>query len=193
MSATFFLAVLAVLSMPGPTNTLLATSGALRGFRRSLPLVPAELSGYLIAVFVIGRVIGPVLWKSPWLFGGLRLIATFYLAYLAVRLWRRGIEAESARVSGAREVFVATLLNPKAAIFALLIIPMSSSEWPAYMGAFAILVVVMSVVWINLGVLLAAGRFGQVARRVIPRISAGVLAAFAALAVWTAIAAIGSV
>jgi len=43
-SQTIFLfAVLGVLAMPGPTNSLLFVSGATRGFRVSVPLILAEL------------------------------------------------------------------------------------------------------------------------------------------------------
>jgi len=46
----FAFAVIAILATPGPTNALLATAGAANGLRRSLPLVPAELAGYVIAI-----------------------------------------------------------------------------------------------------------------------------------------------
>ena len=49
----FAAAVLAILWTPGPTNTLLATAGATRGFRHSLPLIPAEAAGYAISILVL--------------------------------------------------------------------------------------------------------------------------------------------
>nr|HML44513.1 lysine transporter LysE [Hyphomicrobium zavarzinii] len=49
----FSLAVLAILGTPGPTNTLLAASGALVGWRRSLPLIGAEGEGFRIAMGVL--------------------------------------------------------------------------------------------------------------------------------------------
>ena len=49
----FLAAVLTLLGTPGPTNTLLATSGAVAGLRRSLALLVAELAGYLLAIATI--------------------------------------------------------------------------------------------------------------------------------------------
>ena len=56
----FSLAVLTILGTPGPTNTLLATSGGAVGVKASLPLVPAEAAGYLIAIVAIGLALGAV-------------------------------------------------------------------------------------------------------------------------------------
>ena len=42
--------VAAILLTPGPTNTLLASSGIQVGFRKTFRLIPAEAFGYLIAI-----------------------------------------------------------------------------------------------------------------------------------------------
>lgn len=57
---TFFTATCFLLAMPGPTNTLLATSGAGIGIARSLHLLAAELCGYLAAITLLRLALGPV-------------------------------------------------------------------------------------------------------------------------------------
>ena len=44
---SFIIVALALLATPGPTNTLLATSGAASGFRKSLVLLLGEFLGYM--------------------------------------------------------------------------------------------------------------------------------------------------
>jgi threonine/homoserine/homoserine lactone efflux protein len=86
----FALAVLVVLGTPGPTNTLLATSGATARLRRSLPLIAAEAAGYTVSILTLGLVLGPVVAGAPFLAGVLRMAVGIYLLALAFGLWRRG-------------------------------------------------------------------------------------------------------
>ena len=63
----FVLSILALLLTPGPTNTLLAVGAASAGFRRSLPLVLAELTAYLLVVAPLATVAAGlyVIWNGP--------------------------------------------------------------------------------------------------------------------------------
>jgi threonine/homoserine/homoserine lactone efflux protein len=180
----FALAVLAILGTPGPTNTLLATSGASAGVRRSLGLVPAEAAGYTISILAIGLLLGPWIAGQPAVATGLRAAVGLYLLWLAVRLWRRGGEALARGVLVTPgQVFVTTLLNPKAIVFALGILPFGAERvWP-YMAGFLLLLGGVAVGWIAAGAMLerAAGRAGW--SGLVPRIGAAAVGSFAVLLV----------
>jgi threonine/homoserine/homoserine lactone efflux protein len=178
----FTLAVLAVLGTPGPTNTLLATAGATGGVRRSLPLVPAEAAGYSISILALGLVLGPAVTSAPALAGALRAAVGAYLLLLAVRLWRGG---RAALATGALvtpgQVFLTTLLNPKAIVFALGIVPFGAPRvWPYLLG-FLLLLVSVAAGWIAAGAALGVAAGGRGWGGVVPRVGAAAVGAFAVL------------
>lgn len=181
----FTLSVLAVLGTPGPTNTLLATAGATGGVRRSLPLVPAEAGGYSISILALGAVLGPLMSGSPVLAGVLRATVSAYLLLLAVRLWRRGALAGALRgaVVTPAQVFVTTLLNPKALVFALGIVPFGPQPrvWPTYMLGFLLLVASVALCWITAGAVLGRAATSRGWGGAVPRIGATAVGAFAVL------------
>jgi len=178
----FGLAVVAILATPGPTNTLLATSGAAGGLRRSLPLVPAELAGYLIAIATIGFLVAPIVSDIPALTTMLQLSVAAYLAFLAARLWRRGTAAfVGRRIVAPSDVFVTTLLNPKALIFATGVIPLHQPGSTGYVAAFCAAVVCISVAWIAVGAAIGRGAQLGLASSIVPRIGAAAICIFAAL------------
>ena len=176
----FALAVLALLGTPGPTNTLLAASGAMRGARRSLPLRAAELGGYLAAILLLHGLLGDLVRDAPALRTGLRVLVGAYLVFVAVRLWLRPPGPAGAAPASFAAVLVTTLLNPKAIVFAFVVIPFGSPWAAAYLGAFSAMTVLAGAAWILAGAWL--GQQGAAARhpRIAPRLSAVVLCAFAA-------------
>ncbi len=176
----FVLAVLTILGTPGPTNTLLATSGAAAGARASLALVPAEAAGYLVAILTLGLVLDPVVAASPLLATGLRLAVGSYLLLLEVRLWRRG---GAALVEGGvvtpRQVFTTTLLNPKALVFALGVVPFGAPRPHLYLLGFLGMLVAVALCWIAAGAALGRAAAGAGRAGVVPRVGAAAVAAFA--------------
>jgi threonine/homoserine/homoserine lactone efflux protein len=56
---SFIFAAALLLSAPGPTNMLLATSGAISGWRDAIPLLTAECLGYLISIGVMISIVVP--------------------------------------------------------------------------------------------------------------------------------------
>lgn len=174
----FFLAVATILATPGPTNTLMATSGATTGIRRSLLLLAAEISGYLIAIVTVHFVLGQIVAAYPAVGIALKIAVATYLVWLAVKLWRRPLvlTADEHAVTFTN-VLVTTLLNPKALIFALTIIPWSSAALAWYFAGFAATVIAAGGGWIVLGSVLR-GASGTRAGY-IPKVASVVLVGFA--------------
>ena len=147
----FGLAVLAVLVTPGPTNTLLASSGALVGIVRSLPLLLAELAGYTAGILTAHAVLDPLMSSFAGARTALGCAVGIYLVVVAVRVWRTGLGMVDV-ISG-RDVLVTTLLNPKGLVFALFIIPWQTPATAWYFGLFASILVPVGLSWIALGAL----------------------------------------
>jgi threonine/homoserine/homoserine lactone efflux protein len=85
----FVVASVALLATPGPTNTLLATSGAAIGVRRSIPLLAGELCGYMAAITLLRVLVGPIVVAIPAFEILLRIAVVSYLLYLSAKLWLR--------------------------------------------------------------------------------------------------------
>lgn len=170
-----------ILGMPGPTNTLLATSGALVGWRRSLPFAVAAIAGYLIAIAILNIVMASALVAYPWIKTALRLTICTYLGIVALELWRRSDALKGAPSAiGFQRVFVTTLLNPKAIVVAFGIIPFSQPNAIVFVVAFTGFIVIAAVCWIFVGVLVA-GVVPTQGSRIVSRLSAVVLVGFAGL------------
>ena len=89
MISWFFIGlVITILLTPGPTNTLLASSGIQVGLRKSLLLIPAEAIGYILAISAWGMLIGKVSATLPLLPTFLKLLSAGYILFLAFKLWR---------------------------------------------------------------------------------------------------------
>jgi threonine/homoserine/homoserine lactone efflux protein len=176
----FTLAVLAVLTTPGPTNTLLATAGAADGLRRVFLLIPAEGAGYCIGILTLRLLLGPLVATAPDVVIALRLLVGAYLLWVSWRLWTRGADQVGGRkVITARQVFVTTLLNPKVIVLGLGIIPFGVAGAWFYLAAFQVMAAVIGSLWIGGGAMLGrlAANRGRV--RLVPRMGAVVLCAFA--------------
>jgi threonine/homoserine/homoserine lactone efflux protein len=183
--ALFALAVLTLLITPGPTNTLLATAGAAAGFRRSAHLLLGELAGYNVSIYLLGNLFDAETSGSK-VRVVLSLVAGAYLIFTAIRFWRTRLELQRATVS-LRQVLVTTLLNPKALVFAFLIVPMHTPNTWLYLATFSAIVVVVGSIWIAFGTL--AGRVaGSRYLTVVPKAASVVLIIFAATLIGTALA-----
>lgn len=161
----FVAATVVVLATPGPTNTLLAASGARKGVALSLPLLPAELVGYLVAISAWGLVLAPAAAAWPAVAPAARLACAAYLAVTALRLWHATPGTGTGGPIGPRNVFVATLLNPKGLLFAAAICPpdtfTDARAALAAASAFTVILLPIALSWISLGALLTRSLPGR--------------------------------
>lgn len=176
----FTFAILALLLTPGPTNTLLTVGAASRGLRASLPLLAGELFGYLVVVVPLATVAASLLEGRPALAIGLRVAAACWVLFLAVRLWRvssaQKVEQEIAPVK-IGQVFLTTVLNPKAPIIGLVIMPHGPlTEIAPALGLFSLLVLGAGTSFLTLGSLV--GQAPVLSPRLVYRVGAFFLVIF---------------
>jgi threonine/homoserine/homoserine lactone efflux protein len=177
----FVLSVIVVLLTPGPTNTLLAISGSTVGFLRSAHLLLGEMAGYALSILLIRFLLAPFVSGAYSIAAVLRIAAAIYLILVSIKLWRTPLRRRLAVVS-IRQVFVTTLLNPKAIVFALVIIPLGSPHGSAYFLAFVAMLPALGTAWITVGTLLnqhapawLSGSFTRIASIVLAAFSIGLV------------------
>ncbi|WP_249190492.1 MULTISPECIES: LysE family translocator [unclassified Burkholderia] len=146
-----------VLIVPGPTNTLLFSSGISVGLTRTLPLLLAEGAGYVIAVSVWGVSLLAFAVAHPQILSLIKLACASYLLLLAAKMWARGRLEENQRSKPVtwHDVIVATLLNPKAFLLASTVFPLQAfrdaNNGSVAFGAFLSVLVPIGVGWASLG------------------------------------------
>lgn len=155
--AAFLLAATIILATPGPTNTILAASGAAMGWRRARVLPLAEAAGYLLATSCYLVLAGSLAHLAVAM-AALKACAAAWLLYAAWQLWGRQMHAADADVPvSVRRVFITTLLNPKAMLVGAILIP--SLEEASRLRAIAIYA----------GLSLAAGALWTLGGSLLPR------------------------
>ncbi|MCU4578773.1 LysE family transporter [Acinetobacter courvalinii] len=186
MISWFFIGlVITILLTPGPTNTLLASSGIQVGLRKSLLLIPAEAVGYIIAITAWGMLIGKVSATFPLLPTFLKLLSAAYIIFLAIKLWRTANQDVVLNQPTIRpkELLCATLLNPKALLFASAIFPAaawkSQDIYMAHMATFVVLILPIALFWISVGAMLASKKVNWLSQAKLQRTACVVLVSFA--------------
>lgn len=184
ISMLFIGLVISILLTPGPTNTLLAASGVQMGMRHSLKLIPAEALGYCIAITIWGLLIDGVSTRMPVLPVVLKLFSAGFMLYLAIKLWRTANVQINLNmpVIGPRDLFGATLLNPKALLFASAIFPAGAWQnmaiYSAHLFSFVLLIIPIALFWIFIGSILASNRISWLNQANLQRCASMVLMAF---------------
>lgn len=180
----FTIGVSLLLALPGPTNALLAASGAGHGWRGALMLIAAELAGYTLALTTLlslEELAGSVRGEIGLL---LRAAAAALMLVTAWRMWRgtttaSGSDAMAAGAPGAGNVFLLTLFNPKGLILGFAIFPPVMAEAGLAIPAslFAAIVVLTGLGWIGVGA--AARRLPGRPSVAVARLSSLVIGGFA--------------
>lgn len=183
--SAFALAVLLLLLTPGPTNTLLAVSGAARGLKASLPLIGAELGGYLTTILPLVFLAAPLLADQPVAALVIKLASTLWVLLLAARLWTRPPSATEPGAVTIASVYCTTVLNPKALIIGLALIPAASVasvetllEPLPYLAVFSVTVVCVATCWLSAGAAILS-RVARTSPLLFGRIAASFLVVFA--------------
>ena len=130
---------------------------------RSAQLTGAELAGYVVSITVWGHFLSQAAHSLTWLPTLVRIASSIFIAYLAIRMWRTAVlpPTSAQQAIGLRTLFVATLFNPKAILFAGTIFPaVAFASLPAYfetMAIFATLLIPIGLVWVAFGAALGIG------------------------------------
>ncbi|MCH7309025.1 LysE family transporter [Acinetobacter sp. NIPH 1852] len=181
----FFGLIITILLTPGPTNTLLASSGIQVGIKRSLKLIPSEVLGYFIAITAWGFLLESVSHYMPWLPPFIKLFSAAFIIYLAIKLWitsTKKMDLNQPLITS-KALFVATLLNPKALLFASAIFPhtvwLNLHQYIIHMGTFLTLITPIAFLWIAFGSVLISNKITWLNQRNLQRSASCILTVFA--------------
>lgn len=129
--AAFIATVLVIEATPGPNMGWLAVVSASEGRRASLSAVAGVGLGLLFIGIAAGAGLGALVLASPFLFQSLRIAGAAYLLWLAYDAWKDAGETsagvyhhdEKRNAQFFRRGLIINLLNPKAAVFYIVILP----------------------------------------------------------------------
>jgi threonine/homoserine/homoserine lactone efflux protein len=157
----FAATVLVIEATPGPNMGWLAIVSASEGRKAGLAAVAGIGLGLLLIGIAAAVGLGALVLASPWLFHALRFVGAAYLLWLAYDAWRdAGVTSASAIDTAAphfglyfRRGLIVNLLNPKAAVFYIVILPgFTDSASPV-----APQIAALTIVYVLLATLVHAG------------------------------------
>lgn len=160
----FVLAMLAVLLIPGPTNALLASATHQQGIVKTLTFIPMEWLGYLygVSLWALFLHLFEPIWPA---FGMILHTGSFlYVLWMAFHLWKSSHlhkHYQHDQHIRPRQLFFATLKNPKTVLLAVGIFP--DETWNSIENAvlvftvFSLVLIPVCVFWMLWGRALLAG------------------------------------
>lgn len=161
----FILTVIVIELTPGPNMAWLAVLSADRGRRAGLAAVLGVATGLALLGLLAALGFAALVARSPWLFETLRYGGTLFLLWLALEGWRSTGESSPARMDGSlrrhfRDGLMINLLNPKAGLFYLIVLPdYISPDLPSLPQAVALTAISVGIATgIHLGIVALAAR-----------------------------------
>ncbi|MGE8653435.1 MAG: LysE family translocator [Acinetobacter gandensis] len=161
----FVLAMMAVLMTPGPSNALLASSAHQQGMAKTIVLVPAELMGYFYAINIWALIIHLSAPVWPNLIHILHFLSIVYVLWLAFHLWKSAhLQQHNQKHPSIqpRELFLTSLKNPKAILFAVGIFPLETWNSPLnfvmVFAVFALVLLPVALFWMSFGRAILSGQ-----------------------------------
>jgi threonine/homoserine/homoserine lactone efflux protein len=186
----FAWAALLIELTPGPNMTYLALLSAQRGVRTGLAAVAGVALGLLVIGLAAALGLGQLVERSPLLYETIRWGGALYLFWLAYEAWR-GDDIEptdrdaNAQQRAFRDGLTTNLLNPKAAVFYISVLPAFTSSAHAYAPQAVVLTLIYVAVatGIHAAIVLAADRAADLLANAQARQNAGRFMAFALVVV----------
>jgi threonine/homoserine/homoserine lactone efflux protein len=189
----FFLTSLAIELTPGPNMAYLALVGVSRGRRDGFMAVLGVALGLALLGALFGVGLGSIILENRFVYEGLRWAGAAYLVWLAWDGWREarreiGMADLPDRATYFRRGFVTNLLNPKAAVFFVTVMPgfIDASRPPAGQTALLVAIYVAAATLIHAAIVLLAATLQPLFTRPSLRQGAALVfaVALAGVAIW---------
>jgi threonine/homoserine/homoserine lactone efflux protein len=119
----FLLTSLLIELTPGPNMAWLAALALSKGRRPALIAVAGVATGLALLGVLAALGLGAVVAASPWLYQTIRAFGFLYLLWLAWTTWRSPQGEAEGGFGSFRDGLVTNLLNPKAGLFYMAVLP----------------------------------------------------------------------
>lgn len=170
---------------PGANNLLAFTSAAKSGWRRAAKAIIGRLAAWAVLVVLVSYGLDAVLRMSEIAFVALKWLGVGYLVYLARQFW---IADSAARVelpedrALMRQEFLTLMANPKAYLLLTAFLPQFLTgagpvtlQLFALGGLYVLAEALAALLWIGAGAAMGARALTPLRRRIVNRISAGLM------------------
>ena len=187
--AIFVPAALLVALSPGANNLLAFANATRAGWLPAVRAVSGRLAAFALMIGAVALGLDALLRTSETAFQLLKWAGVAYLAHLGVRTWRAPVEAPPVAAAGlARREMLTALGNPKAYLLFTAFLPQfvdpAASMAPQLVVLGALYIAIegcAAAVWAGVGAWLGGPSLTRARRRLLNRLSGGVMIGAAAL------------